>query len=120
MGDKQFGIDNDRLAQYAKIKTIVNKGVEWQLLLVVETSLGAFKRRKAEWRDRRLHGHASYSNQRNGSSKLASQLASIPDYNQRLSSSRLRNPSSEEELYDTLKGKGSNFWRRNGLTFLYN
>ena len=26
MGDKQFGIDNDRLAQYAKeIKTIVNK-----------------------------------------------------------------------------------------------
>lgn len=34
MGDKQFGIDNDRLAQYAKeIKTIVNKGVECAIVI---------------------------------------------------------------------------------------
>ena len=34
MGDKQFGIDNDRLAQYAKeIKTIVDKGVECAIVI---------------------------------------------------------------------------------------
>ena len=34
MGDKQFGIDNDRLAQYAKeIKTIVDKGVECAVVI---------------------------------------------------------------------------------------
>ena len=34
MGEKQFGIDNDRLAQYAKeIKTIVEKGVECAIVI---------------------------------------------------------------------------------------
>ena len=34
MGDKQFGIDNDRLAQYAKeIKTITDKGVECAIVI---------------------------------------------------------------------------------------
>lgn len=34
MGDKQFGIDNDRLAQYAKeIKTIIDKGVECAIVI---------------------------------------------------------------------------------------
>ena len=34
MGDKQFGIDNGRLAQYAKeIKTIVDKGVECAIVI---------------------------------------------------------------------------------------
>ena len=34
MGDKQFGIDNDRLAKYAKeIKTIVDKGVECAIVI---------------------------------------------------------------------------------------
>ena len=34
MGDKQFGIDNDRLAQYAKeIKIIVDKGVECAIVI---------------------------------------------------------------------------------------
>ena len=34
MGDKQFGIDNDRLAQYAKeIKTITDKGVECAVVI---------------------------------------------------------------------------------------
>ena len=34
MGDKQFGIDNDRLAQYAnEIKTIVDKGVECAIVI---------------------------------------------------------------------------------------
>ena len=34
MGDKQFGIDNNRLAQYAKeIKTIVAKGVECAIVI---------------------------------------------------------------------------------------
>ena len=34
MGDKKFGIDNDRLAQYAKeIKTIVDKGVECAIVI---------------------------------------------------------------------------------------
>jgi len=34
MGEKQFGIDNDRLAQYAKeIKTIVDKGVECAIVI---------------------------------------------------------------------------------------
>lgn len=34
MGDKQFGIDNDRLAQYAKeIKTIIDKGVECAVVI---------------------------------------------------------------------------------------
>ena len=34
MGDKQFGIDNDRLAQYAKeIKKIVDKGVECAVVI---------------------------------------------------------------------------------------
>lgn len=34
MGDKHFGIDNDRLAQYAKeIKTIVDKGVECAIVI---------------------------------------------------------------------------------------
>ena len=34
MGDKQFGIDNDRLAQYAKeIKTIADKGVECAIVI---------------------------------------------------------------------------------------
>ena len=34
MGDKQFGIDNDRLAQYAKeIKTIVDRGVECAVVI---------------------------------------------------------------------------------------
>jgi uridylate kinase len=34
MGEKQFGIDNDRLAQYAsEIKTIVDKGVECAIVI---------------------------------------------------------------------------------------
>ena len=34
MGDKQFGIDNDRLAKYAKeIKTITDKGVECAIVI---------------------------------------------------------------------------------------
>ena len=34
MGDKQFGIDNDRLTQYAKeIKTIADKGVECAIVI---------------------------------------------------------------------------------------
>ena len=34
MGDKQFGIDNDRLAEYAsEIKTLVNTGVEVAIVI---------------------------------------------------------------------------------------
>ena len=50
MGDKQFGIDNGRLAQYAnEVKAIVDKGIECAIVIGGATSSAVFKPRRGAW-----------------------------------------------------------------------
>ena len=54
MGDKQFGIDNGRLAQYAQeVKSIVDKGIECAIVIGGGNISEAFKRKKEAWSGRR-------------------------------------------------------------------
>jgi uridylate kinase len=53
MGEKQFGIDNNRLAQYAaQIKEMHDLGLKLPLSLVVEIFLEVYKLKKAGWIER--------------------------------------------------------------------
>ena len=54
MGDKQFGIDNKRLMQYAHdIKEIVDLMYKLELLLEEEIFLEVYKQKKEEWIEHR-------------------------------------------------------------------